>query len=181
MTSKQVRRLHRDMDHPDHTQMTTECIRLGRKVDRIGYLRLYRNARCVKAQVGHGHGMDWQNSTHNFQTTSGIGMPFLYFEKASQDEARIKVNGGNASISGELLLVEDASAGADFVFYAPTGSTWTKSGTVYTSSLNGKNYWSMAMLPQNTSNASAVAQEYKQYAYVFPTDTTVDWSYNPAT
>ena len=125
--------------------------------------------------------MDWQNSTHNFQTTSGIGMPFLYFEKASQDEARIKVNGGNASISGELLLVEDASAGADFVFYAPTGSTWTKSGTVYTSSLDGKNYWSMAMLPQNTSNASAVAQEYKQYAYVFPTDTTVDWSYNPAT
>ena len=32
--------------------------------------------------------LDWQSSTHHFKTTSGIGMPFLYFEKATTDIAR---------------------------------------------------------------------------------------------
>ena len=36
----------------------------------------------------------------------------------------------------------------------------------------------MAMLPQSTSNVSTVAQEYKKYAYVFPTNTTTNWTYN---
>ena len=122
--------------------------------------------------------MDWSDSSHQLQATSGIGMPFLYFTKDNDDIVEITVNSGTASIASELLIVENATSGADFVFYAPVGSAWTQSGSVYTSTLNGKDYWSMAMLPQSTSNVSIVAQEYKKYAYVFPSNTTSNYTYN---
>ena len=122
--------------------------------------------------------MNWNDGSHDLSATSGIGMPFLYFQKNLTDIFEVKVNSGTATISSELLIIENASAGADFVFYAPTGSSWTKSGSVYTSTLNNKTYCSMAMLPQSVSNVVAVAQEYKKYAYVFPTNTTTAWNYN---
>ena len=122
--------------------------------------------------------MNWSNSNHIFEATSGIGMPFLYFTKGSSDVARIEITKGNAVISGEMITVSDAHQGADFAIYAPTGSTWIKNGNIYTSNLNGKNYWSLAMLPQETTNISAVAESYKKYAYVFPENTTTEWVYN---
>ena len=125
--------------------------------------------------------MNWKDATHELKATSGIGMPFLYFEKDADDIAEIKVNLGTATINNELLIIENAAAGADFVFYAPVGSTWIKTGNVYTSTLNGKTYWSMAMLPQSNTNVNSVAQEYKQYAYVFPTNTLTTWNFNPST
>jgi endo-1,3(4)-beta-glucanase len=125
--------------------------------------------------------MNWKDSNHELKTTAGIGMPFLYFEKEADDVVEIKVNLGSTTILNELLIIENATSGADFVFYAPLGSTWSQSGTTFTSTLNGNDYWSMAMLPQNTSNVNTVAQNYKKYAYVFPTNTTTSWSYNEAT
>lgn len=122
--------------------------------------------------------MDWSDSSHQLQATSGIGMPFIYFTKDNDDIVEITVNSGTASIANELLIIENATSGADFVFYAPVGSTWTQSGSVYTSTLNGNDYWSMAMLPQSTSNVSTVAQEYKKYAYVFPSNTSSIYTYN---
>ena len=122
--------------------------------------------------------MNWNDGTRDLEATSGIGMPFVYFKKNSSSTAQITVNSGNATISNELLIVENASNGADFVVYAPSGSTWAVSGNTYTSTLNGQNYWSMAMLPQSTTDVSATAEAYKKYAYVFPTTTTTSWSYN---
>ena len=122
--------------------------------------------------------MNWKDGDNELKATSGIGMPFLYFEKDTDDIVEIKVNSGTVSTNNEILIIENASAGQDFVFYAPSGSTWSNSGSIYTSTLNGKDYWSMAMLPQNTSNVSGVAEEFKKYAYVFPTNTTTSWSYN---
>jgi endo-1,3(4)-beta-glucanase len=122
--------------------------------------------------------MNWKDSSHELKVTSGIGMPFLYFEKDADDVLEIKVNSGTATISNEVLIIENASDGQDFVFYAPVGSTWSNSGNIFTSALNGKTYWSMAMLPQNTSNVSGIAQDLKKYAYVFPVNTSTSWSYN---
>jgi len=72
--------------------------------------------------------MHWSDATHEFQATSGVGMPFLY-----------------------------------------------------TSTLNGKNYWSMAFIPLTVTNIASVATEYKKYAYVFPVKTTATYSYNEST
>ncbi|CAM1369260.1 glycosyl hydrolase [Tenacibaculum xiamenense] len=122
--------------------------------------------------------MNWNDTSHDLKATSGIGMPFIYFEKGNDDIVEIKINAGDITISNEMITVKDAASGADFVIYGPTGSIWNQSGGVYTSNLNGKNYWSLAMLPQSTSNVSTIAQEYKKYAYVFPSNTTTIWNYD---
>jgi endoglucanase Acf2 len=124
--------------------------------------------------------MDWNDGSHQIEATSGIAMPFLYFNKKTEDEARITVNLGEVTVSGEMLIVENARNDGDFVFYAPAGSTWTQSGKTYTSDLNGKDYWSMAMIPLTASSIADVAEEYKAYAYVFPENTTTSWSYDEA-
>jgi endoglucanase Acf2 len=125
--------------------------------------------------------MDWNDGTHHFQATSGIAMPFLYFEKGSSDLATVTVQLGEVTVDNEMLIIENARNGADFVVFGPSGSTWNLSGNTYASSLNGKNYWSMAMLPQSAENLAVIAEEYKQYAYVFPVNTSTSWSYNEAT
>ncbi|MEL6254594.1 MAG: glycosyl hydrolase [Bacteroidota bacterium] len=121
--------------------------------------------------------MDWNDGSHHFQATSGIGMPFLYFNKDSSDMAEIKINEGTVTVLNEILVIENLRNGADFAVYAPVGSSWTQNGNTYTSSLNGKNYWSMAFLPIQANNSQASAIAYSKYAYVFPTDTKVTWDY----
>lgn len=124
--------------------------------------------------------LNWKNAAQNFTATAGIGMPFLYFTKDSADLASITVNEGTASINNEMLIILNARNGADFVVYAPTGSTWNQSGKTYTSTLNGKNYWSLAFIPLTATNVTTVANEYKKYAYVFPKNTQANWKYNEA-
>ena len=125
--------------------------------------------------------INWSNSNHSFTSTSGIGMPFLYFTKNTSDVAQITVNEGTATINNEKLIIENARNGADFAIYAPMGSTWIQNGNIYTSTLNGKNYWSLGFIPQNASNINTVAAAYQKYAYVFPTNTHTDWNFDEAT
>jgi len=125
--------------------------------------------------------MNWNDGTRNFETTSGIGMPFLYFTKGSADVAQVTVNLGTVVVDNEMLVITNLRNNADFAVYAPAGSTWTQNGKVYTSTLNGKNYWSLAFIPLTASNVTTVANEYKKYAYVFPTNTIATYSYNEAT
>jgi endoglucanase Acf2 len=125
--------------------------------------------------------MDWAHAGHHFQATSGIGMPFLYFEKGASDVAQVTVSSGTVTIANEMLIITDARNGADFVVYGPVGSVWTNSGGTYTSTLNGNNYWSMAFIPLTAPNVTAVANEYQKYAYVFPTNTLTTWEYDEAT
>ncbi|MFM2335540.1 MAG: hypothetical protein RIS91_1543 [Bacteroidota bacterium] len=122
--------------------------------------------------------IEWKNAGHRFQTTVGMGMPFLYYQKDSADEASIKINSGIATIANEKIIIENAYNGADFVVYAPKGSSWTKNGNTFTSKLNGKNYWSMVMLPQNSTQLSALADSFQRYAYVEPTNTSASFEYN---
>lgn len=125
--------------------------------------------------------MDWSDGSHSFQATTGIGMPFLYFTKASSDEASVKVSSGSVTVSDEMLIITDLRNGADFVIYAPMGSTWIQNSNTYTSDLNGKNFWSLAFIPLDATNIVTVAEEYKKYAYVFPKNTTTSWNYDEQT
>ena len=125
--------------------------------------------------------LNWQNGAHEFEATAGIGMPFLYFEKASTDVAEIIISEGTAVIAGDRILVTDARNGADFIIFGPAGTVWTQNGTTYTSSLNNKDYWSMAFVPPGASDLTTIANEYQKYAFVFPTNTSVAWDYDEAT
>jgi len=122
--------------------------------------------------------MEWADGNNYFHAKSGIGMPFLYFEKDFESLAKVTINLGTVEVQGEKIIVEDARNGADFIIYAPVGSQWNQSGSVFTSNLNGNNYWSMVMVPQGEVNLTEIAEEYSQYAYVFPLNTEVQWSYD---
>ena len=122
--------------------------------------------------------IDWTDSNNSLKATAGIGMPFLYFTKDDDSVVEININLGQVSIFDEVILVENARNNADFVIYAPNGSNWEQSGNKYSSSLDGKNYWSVAMLPQTYSNINDVINNLQKYAYVFPQTSTVEWSYN---
>ncbi len=120
---------------------------------------------------------NWNNGGHDFEATLGIAMPFIYFTKATSDVAEIEITEGTVTIDNEMIIITNSHRGSNYAIYAPTGSTWTQSGTTYTSTLNGQNYWSMAFIPPSGS-VSTIANEYKKYAYVFPSNTSTAWSYN---
>lgn len=122
----------------------------------------------------------WSNAGRAFNATMGMGMPFVYCTKGNADVASVVVNTGTVSVQGEMLLITNSISASNFAVYAPVGSTWTNSGNTYTSTLAGKNYFSAAMLPAGV-NATTAANDYKQYAYVFPTNTAVSWNYDNAT
>ena len=122
----------------------------------------------------------WNNAGRNFNATIGMGMPFVYCTKGNTDVASVLVNTGTVTIQNEMLLITNSISSSNFAVYAPVGSSWVKSGNTYTSTLAGKNYYSVAMLPPGGS-AAAAAEAYKQHAYVFPTNTAVSWNYNSAT
>jgi len=125
--------------------------------------------------------MNWKQGDHEFSAVSGIGMPFVYFTKSDSDIAQVEVFEGTVTNQGETLIIKDSQSGSNFAVYGPSGSTWTKSDNSYTSDLNGKNYWSMVMLPENGTNVATLAAEYQRYAYTFPSNTTVSWNYDEST
>ncbi|MFP4540710.1 MAG: glycosyl hydrolase [Opitutales bacterium] len=122
--------------------------------------------------------MAWESGDHAFRATSGIGMPFVYFSKGSADTAVVTVSEGTPTIAGEILLITNSQGGANFAVYAPVGSTWVASGSTFTSTLAGKDYWSLAILPAGTP--ATIAADWQPYAYVEPVDTAVSWSYDAA-
>ena len=117
----------------------------------------------------------WDSAGRSLRAKSGIGMPFVYFTKGESDVASVTVNVGTVSISGETLLIVNSQGGATFAVYAPAGSTWSKSGNTYTSTLAGKDYWSLAILAAGTT-----AADWRRFAFVEPVDTRADWSYDEA-
>ena len=125
--------------------------------------------------------MSWEGPEKEMKATAGIGMPFVYFEKGNNDEVEITVQSGEVTIREEQLIIENAASGADFVVYAPVGSTWTSNGATYRSNCNGKTYWSIAMLPQGSQNVEQRATDFAAHAYVFPTNTAVTWDYDSPT
>ncbi len=121
----------------------------------------------------------WNSTGHNFNATIGMGMPFVYCTIGTSDVASVTVNIGTVSVQNEMILVTNSLSGSNFAIYAPVGSTWTQSNKTFTSTLSGKNYFSAVMLPPGLM-AATVANDFKQYAYVFPANTSVSWAYDNA-
>ena len=144
----------------------------------IGLSGLQTNQTTVSDHSDWTVQMSWQDSDQQMKVTAGIGMPFLYFEKGVNDQIEISIRSGQVTVENEQLRIENASHGADFVVYAPSGSTWTATGDTYRTDGNGKTYWSVAMLPQNTQDLAAMATQLAPFAYVFPSRTSVAWNYD---
>ena len=70
----------------------------------------------------------------------------------------------------------------DYVGYAPGGASWNVAGSVLSSSLAGKNYFTVAVLPTTTSSTdsdrTALASSYGTYAFAAVTGTKISYNYD---
>jgi endoglucanase Acf2 len=110
-------------------------------------------------------------------TRVGRGMPFVY----------VTTNGSNPTVTfagqptvfsnnGNILGVSIANN--NYGLFCPSGGTWSGLGTtVLTCNLpSGHHYFSLALLPNQ-----AALSTYAQFAFSFPINTQVSWSYNQNT
>jgi endoglucanase Acf2 len=115
----------------------------------------------------------WNDGTRSLKATFGRGLPFVYFIK----------NGGDASVTFKATptiwynsngVIGATVNGRHYGIFAPHGSSWSGT-TTRTSTLSGKDYFSVAVLPDNTTTT---LEFFRKHAYAFVTDTKVSWSYN---
>jgi len=115
----------------------------------------------------------WDDGTQKMKATFGHGLPFVFFT----------ISGGNASITmsstpniwfnnnGVIGLTVE---GRHYGIFAPESSIWTGATTLL-SSLNGKDYFSVALLPDNEITT---LEFFQKHAYAFVTGSTVAWEYD---
>jgi endoglucanase Acf2 len=117
----------------------------------------------------------WEGGGKTLKATFGHGMPFVFFT----------VTGGNVVIttqsnptiwSNSNGVLGITIEGRHYGIFAPAGSQWTGSTTLG-SDLGGKNYLSVAVLPDNQP---ATLEFYRKRAYAFVTNTEVSWNYDEA-
>lgn len=120
----------------------------------------------------------WKDGSKVLEATIGHGLPFAYF----------KIAGGKASIAcgGKAWYDKEGTlgvtvAGRHYGIFAPTGSAWAGTGAAaspLTSSLSGKDYLSVAVLPDATPETMAF---YRKYAFAFVARTRVSVDYQEST
>jgi endoglucanase Acf2 len=118
---------------------------------------------------------DWSNGA--LKATFGHGLPFVYLTKGTSADAQITLIMPPTIISNANGAVHLTVNGQTYGIYGPAGSVWTLNALNLTSSLAGKNYFSVAVLPDATP---ATFNDVKAHAMAFVTNTTVSWSVNAA-
>ncbi|MBZ9716091.1 glycosyl hydrolase [Deinococcus multiflagellatus] len=119
----------------------------------------------------------WSDGARTLRATFGHGLPFVYATKTGGD-AQVTFIATPTVWSNQGNVLGVTVNGRHYGIFAPTGASWTVNNTVATSTLAGKDYYSIAALPDNTV---ATLNDFKTYAYNFVTGSSVGWSYNAAT
>jgi endoglucanase Acf2 len=116
----------------------------------------------------------WSSGSTTMQTTFGSGLPFVY--AIISGDAQVNFLSTPTIWSQQNEVIGVTINGHHYGIFAPSGSTWTTSGNSISSHLNGKNYYSLALLPDNQAST---LEFFRQHAYAFVTNTQVDWQYDP--
>ncbi|SCL15192.1 glycosyl hydrolase [Micromonospora inyonensis] len=125
----------------------------------------------------------WTDGARTLRATIGHGLPFAYLQTGGGD-AVVNVTGGSPTVwSHSGGTIGFTVRGHDYVAYAPTGATWTVSGTRISSNLAGRGYFSLALLPQTSDSTAraSLAATYGQVAHAHVTGTRVSYTYDQAT
>jgi endoglucanase Acf2 len=117
----------------------------------------------------------WTSGATVMEATMAQGLPFVYCT-ITGSSAAIACNGTPTIFANQGNVLGITVGGKNFGIFAPTGATWSGTGTL-TSTLNGKDYLSVALLPDASTTTLAF---FKQYAYTFAADTKVDILYDEA-
>jgi endoglucanase Acf2 len=117
----------------------------------------------------------WVNNDDSLKARLGHGFTFVYFTKSGNKNVSITTLGENELVNNCLKIEIN---GKYYGVFAPTGSTWEKSNTVYTSSLDNKDYWSIALLPDGEPSTF---EKFKEVAFNFVTKTDVAYEWDEST
>lgn len=125
----------------------------------------------------------WSDGTRTMKATIGHGLPMSYYQITGGD-ALISVVGPPTVWQNSGNRVGWSIGGHDYVAYGPSGSTWALSGNTLRSSLAGRGYFSVAVLPttsgSSTADKTALADQYGAVAQNHVTGTRISYSYNQA-
>ncbi|MFG1882597.1 glycosyl hydrolase [Micromonospora sp. NPDC049102] len=124
----------------------------------------------------------WSDGARTLRATIGHGLPFAYFQ-ASGGDAVIGTSGTPEVWSTSGATIGFRVNGHDYVAYAPSGASWTVSGGRISSTVAGRGYFSVALLPPTASASERVdlATTYGRYAHAHVTGTRVSYAYDPST
>lgn len=118
----------------------------------------------------------WQTGSKDLQATIGHGLPYVYF-RVNGGEAEIVPLGSNSTVwHNQEGVLGITTGGKSYGVFAPAGSSWNESGTLR-SSLNGKDYFSVAILPDTRPETLEL---FRSHAYAFVTNSLVEWDYDEA-
>jgi len=125
---------------------------------------------------------EWTAADGRLWATFGHGMPFVYFTKVGSAGAAVTIAPGKAGaveVWGESGAAMGITVGGSrhYALFAPSKSKWTRAGAVFHSDLGGKDYFSVAALPDRKM---ATLEFYRRHAYAFIDDTRADWTYDEA-
>lgn len=119
---------------------------------------------------------DWADDTSQMQATLGKGIPYVYITKKGGD-VRIACAAQPAiwhDLNGVLgITVNEHHYG----IFGPTGSAWKKKTTTLSSTLNGREFYSVAILPDCKVETLEL---FRKHAYAFVTNTKVEWCFDEA-
>ncbi|MFC4019067.1 glycosyl hydrolase [Micromonospora sp. GCM10011542] len=124
----------------------------------------------------------WSDGARTMRATIGHGLPLAYFQTSGGD-AVISTAGTAEVWSNGGATVGFRVNGHDYVGYAPSGATWTVGAGRISSTLAGRGYFSVALLPPTASatERADLAATYGRYAHAHVTGTRVSYAYDPST
>lgn len=118
----------------------------------------------------------WESGARSMEATLGHGLPYVFFKVTGDDAVITSVQTPSIWHNQDEVLGITID-GIHYAIFAPAGSTWTGSST-FRSSLNGKDYLSVAVLPDNNPSTLEL---FRTHAYAFVTNSTVEWEYDEGT
>jgi endoglucanase Acf2 len=125
---------------------------------------------------------DWRSGEGRLRATFGHGLPFVYFERKGSATATVTVSRlAKDTSEGATMWSENGGVvgitvgGHHYGLFAPSSASWTRKGDVFSSTLDGKDYFSVALLPDKKPETLEL---FRQHAYAFVTETRVSWTYD---
>ncbi|MFP5282667.1 MAG: glycosyl hydrolase, partial [Actinomycetes bacterium] len=126
----------------------------------------------------------WTDGTRSLRATIGHGLPLSSYTVTGGD-ALLTTDGTPEVWLNSGSRVGFRIRGHDYVAYAPSGASWSLSGGTLRSSLAGKSYFSVAVLPTTAATSVAdrtsLASAYGTYAHVVVTGSKISYAYAPTT
>lgn len=117
------------------------------------------------------------DDTRTLDATFGSGIPSVYLQSTGGKATVICASAPTVWAGSGTNSVGITINGRPYGLFAPSGASWALSGTTFSSTLNGKSYWSLSRLP---SADVAVLARFARSAFSVPVDSRVSWSYDSA-